>query len=165
MLDDGACAAEIKAMDDLQLFSFMTAQGGMAAEMVARIRSRNLFKRAVYAGPESLEPNSRSWQPDRRIAMEIADEAGIDPDYVLVDRPPLPQAEEGDFPALADGDMKHLREVSPLVAILEQAQRANWRFGIYCREEDREKVAQAARKCLNLKKSKLIYRYFDAFDR
>jgi uncharacterized protein len=165
MLDDGASAAEIKAMDDLQLFSFMTAQGGMAAEMVSRIRSRNLFKRAVYAGPDSLEPNSRSWQPERRMALEIADEAGVEADYVLVDNPPLPQAEEGDFPALADEEVRHLREVSPLVAILEQAQRANWRFGVYCRKEDREKVAQAARKCLNLKKSKLIYRYFDTFDR
>jgi hypothetical protein len=165
MLDGGANAAEIKAMDDLQLFSFMTAKGGMAAEMVSRILSRNLFKRAVYAGPESLEPNSGQWKSERRMAKEIADEAGVDQDYVLVDNPPLPQAEEGDFPALADGEVRHLREVSPLVAILEQAQRANWRFGVYCREEDREMVAQAARKCLNLKKSRLIYRYFDTFDR
>jgi len=153
MIDDGIEAAKIKAMDDEELFSSMTAHGGIAAEMVSRIKSRRLFKRAVYIGLESLESYSRSWANDRRIAQEIADLAGLDHEYVLVDNPSLPDAEEGDFPVLVDGEVKPLRDVSPLVAILEKANRANWRFGVYCRIEDREKVAQAARKCLNLKKS------------
>jgi HD superfamily phosphohydrolase len=153
MIDDGIEAAKIKAMDDEELFSSMTAHGGIAAEMVSRIKSRRLFKRAVYVGLESLESYSRSWANDRRIAQEIADLAGLDHEYVLVDNPSLPDAEEGDFPVLVDGEVKPLRDVSPLVAILEKANRANWRFGVYCRIEDREKVAQAARKCLNLKKS------------
>ena len=153
MIGDGIEAGEIKAMDDEELFSSMTAHGGIAAEMVSRIKSRRLFKRAVYVGLESLESNSRSWGDERRIAQEIADQAGLDPDYVLVDNPPLPDAEEGDFPVLVDGEVKPLRDVSPLVAILEKANRANWRFGVYAREEDRERVAQAAKKCLNLKKS------------
>jgi HD superfamily phosphohydrolase len=153
MIGDGIEAGEIKAMDDEELFSSMTAHGGIAAEMVSRIKSRRLFKRAVYVGLESLESNSRSWGDERRIAQEIADQAGLDPDYVLVDNPALPDAEEGDFPVLVDGEVKPLRDVSPLVAILEKANRANWRFGVYSRDEDRERVAQAAKKCLNLKKS------------
>jgi HD superfamily phosphohydrolase len=153
MIGDGIEAGEIKAMDDEELFSSMTAHGGIAAEMVSRIKSRRLFKRAVYVGLESLESNSRSWGDERRIAQEIADQVGLDPDYVLVDNPALPDAEEGDFPVLVDGEVKPLRDVSPLVAILEKANRANWRFGVYAREEDRERVAQAAKKCLNLKKS------------
>jgi len=156
MIDDGIEAAEIKAMDDEELFSSMTVHGDIAAEMVKRIKSRRLFKRAVYVGLESLESPesySRSSTNERRIAQEIADQAGLDIDYVLLDNPVLPDAEEGDFPVLVDGEVKPLRDVSPLVSILEQANRANWRFGVYCRIEDREKVALAARKCLNLKKS------------
>ena len=153
MIDDGIEAAEVNTMDDEELFSSMTAHGGVAAEMVSRIKSRRLFKRAVYVGLESLESSSRSWGSERRIAQEIADQAGLDIDYVLVDNPALPDAEEGDFPVLVDGEVKPLRDVSPLVAILEQANRANWRFGVYSRNEDRERVAQAATKCLNLKKS------------
>jgi hypothetical protein len=153
MIGDGIEAGEIKLMDDEELFSLMTAHGGIAAEMVSRIKSRRLFKRAVYVGLESLESYSRSWGNERRMAQEIADQAGLDPDYVLVDNPALPDAEEGDFPVLVDGEVKPLRDVSPLVAILEQANRANWRFGVYCRIEDRETVGLAARKCLNLKKS------------
>ena len=164
MIDDGIEAAEVNTMDDEELFSSMTAHGGVAAEMVSRIKSRRLFKRAVYVGLESLESNSRSWGNERRIAQEIADQAGLDIDYVLVDNPVLPDAEEGDFPVLVDGEVKPLRDVSPLVAILEQANRANWRFGVYSRDEDREKVAQAAKRCLNLKRGRLIYRYIDSFD-
>ena len=164
MIDDGIEAAEVNAMDDEELFSSMTAHGGVAAEMVSRIKSRRLFKRAVYVGLESLESSSRSWGSERRIAQEIADQAGLDIDYVLVDNPALPDAEEGDFPVLVDGEVKPLRDVSPLVAILEQANRANWRFGVYSRNEDREKVAQAAKRCLNLKRGRLIYRYIDSFD-
>lgn len=158
MIDDGSVeAVEVKAMDDEELFSSMTARGGFAAEVVSRIKSRMLFKRAVYVGLESLESYSRSWANERRIAQEIADQAGLDPDYVLVDNPALPDAEEGDFPVLVDGEVKPLRDVSPLVAILEKANRANWRFGVYSRDGDRERVAQAARKCLNLKKSPIQY--------
>jgi HD superfamily phosphohydrolase len=164
MIEEGAEAAQVKAMDDMVLFSAMTSQGGYAAEMASRIVSRRLFKRAVYIGPESIEPNSKSKASQHRAAQEIAEQAGVDPNYVLVDNPPLPEAEEGGFPVLVDGETRALRDVSPLVGILEQANRANWRFGVYCREEDRERVAQAARKCLNLKKSRLIYRYIDSFD-
>ena len=161
MIDDGIEAAEVNAMDDEELFSSMTAHGGVAAEMVSRIKSRRLFKRAVYVGLESLESSSRSWGSERRIAQEIADQAGLDTDYVLVDNPALPDAEEGDFPVLVDGEVKPLRDVSPLVAILEQANRANWRFGVYSRNEDRERVAQAATKCLNLKKSPIQHTFKD----
>lgn len=161
MIEDGVEAAEIKAMDDEELFSSMTAHRGIAAEMVSSIKSRRLFKRAVYIDLDSLESHSRSWGNERRIAQEIADQAGLDPDYVLVDNPALPDAEEGDFPVLVDGEVKPLRDVSPLVAILEKANRANWRFGVYCRIEDRDKVAQAARKCLNLKKGPIQHTLMD----
>jgi len=129
-IEDGASPAAIRAMDDMELFAFLASAGGYAAEMAERIRSRRIFKRAVY---------------------------------ILLDNPALPDAQEGSFPALVEGEVRPLREVSPLVSILERAHKATWRFGVYCREEDREKVAQAARRALNLKKNKLIYKYIDTF--
>jgi len=151
MVDSGTSAAEIKCMDDIQLFSAMSSAGGFAAEMVLRIKIRRLFKRAVYAGLEGLEsPPTRG--SEIRMAQEIADLAGVEPDYVLVDCPALPGSAEGGFPALVGQKIIPLREVSPLVAMLERAERASWRFGVYAREKDRERVAQAARKCFNLKK-------------
>ncbi|MCX6641888.1 MAG: HD domain-containing protein, partial [Candidatus Bathyarchaeota archaeon] len=82
-------------------------------------------------------------------------------DYILVDNPTLPDTPEGSFPALVEGEVRPLREVSPLVSILERAHRATWRFGIYCREEDRENVVLAARRCLNLKKNTVQHTFSD----
>jgi HD superfamily phosphohydrolase len=162
MIEEGASAAEVKAMDDIELFSSLGEAGGYPAEMAARIRSRRIFKRAVYVGLECLE-SSVLKVSEKMLAQEIAHESGVDGDYILVDSPALMDTPEGSFPALVEGEVKALREVSPLVSILERAHQAAWRFGIYCREEDRENVAQAARRCLNLKKNRLIYRYIDTF--
>ncbi|HPS91136.1 MAG TPA: HD domain-containing protein [Methanothrix sp.] len=162
MIEEGASAAEVKAMDDMELFSSLREAGGYAAEMAERIRSRRIFKRAVYVGLECLDPSVLRVS-EKMLAQEIAHESGVDGGYILVDSPALTETPEGSFPALVEGEVKALREVSPLVSILERAHRAAWRFGIYCREEDRENVAQAARRCLNLKKNRLIYKYIDTF--
>ncbi len=161
MIEEGESAVAIKAMDDIELFNAMANAGGYAEEMAARIRSRRLFKRAVYVGLESLD-QSLPKASERRIAQEIADLAGLEADYVLVDNPALPGSAEGDFPALVDReDVRSLRDVSPLVAILERAHRATWRFGIYSLEEDRERVSQAAAKYLNLKKNAVQHTFAD----
>jgi HD superfamily phosphohydrolase len=60
-----------------------------------------------------------------------------------------------------DGEIKPLRDVSPLVAILESAHKSSWRFGIYARNKDREKVADAARRCLNLRKTMVQHTFED----
>ena len=162
MIEDGADAAEVKGMDDIQLFNALDRSGGYAAEMASRIKSRRIFKRAVYVGLECLDPSVLR-ASEKILSQEIAHEACVNADCILVDNPALPDTPEGNFPALVEGEVRPLREVSPLVSILERAQKATWRFGIYCREEDRENVAQAARRCLNLKKNRLIYRYIDTF--
>ncbi|MFB3763650.1 MAG: HD domain-containing protein [Methanotrichaceae archaeon] len=160
MIEDGTKAQEIKGMDDSELFISMVQAGGYAAEMVSLIKSRRLFKRAVYVGLDSLDPSLLKLS-DQRIAQEIADVAGISPDYVLVDNPHLPGPGEGDFPALIDSEMKPLRCVSPLAAILESAHKATWRFGVYSRKKDKEMVADAARRCLNLKKNVVQHTFAD----
>jgi uncharacterized protein len=149
-------------MDDIELFASLAGAGGYAAEMAERIRSRRIFKRAVYVGLECLDPSILRIN-EKILCSEIAHEAGVEADYILLDNPALPDAQEGSFPALVEGEVRPLREVSPLVSILERAHKATWRFGVYCRAEDREAVAQAARRALNLKKNKLIYKYINSF--
>jgi len=160
MIEDGACAKDIKEMDDIQLFTALEQFGGYAREMNSRIRSRKLFKRAVYTGVENLEP-SLLRVSDKILAQEIAAEADVDVNYILVDNPPLPDAIEGSFPALVGEEVRPLREVSPLVSILERAHRATWRFGVYAPAELRESVARNAKRCLNLKKNTVQHTFSD----
>jgi HD superfamily phosphohydrolase len=161
MIEDGiSSAAKLKEMDDIQLFTALEIAGGHPAEMASRIRSRKLFKRAVYVDLESLEPSLQRVS-EKIIAQEIAAEAGMDPGSILVDNPPLPDSSEGNFPALVGEETRPLRMVSPLVSILERAQRATWRFGVYAPAELRDDVAKAARRCLNLKKSTVQHTFSD----
>ena len=161
MIEDGiSSAAKVKEMDDIQLFTALESAGGYPADMASRIKSRKLFKRAVYVDLESLEP-SLLRVSEKIIAQEIAAESGVHQDSILVDIPPLPDSIEGNFPALVGEETRPLREVSPLVSILERAQRATWRFGIYTPAELRDEVAGAARRCLNLKKSTVQHTFSD----
>ncbi|MDQ1262096.1 MAG: uncharacterized protein QG575_1277 [Euryarchaeota archaeon] len=160
MIEEGASASCVKDMDDIQLFNSLDRSGGYAAEMASRIRSRRIFKRAVYVGLECLDPSVLKVS-EKMLAQEIAHEARIDADYILVDNPTLTDTPEGNFPALVEGEVRPLRDVSPLVSILERAHRATWRFGIYCRDEDREKAVLAARRCLNLKKNTVQHTFSD----
>jgi hypothetical protein len=160
MIEEGTSASYVKDMDDMELFNSLQVAGGYAAEMAWRIRSRRIFKRAVYVGLERLDPTILK-ASEKMLGQEIAHEAGVDADYILVDNPALMDTPEGNFPALVEGEVRPLRDVSPLVSILERAHRATWRFGIYCRDEDREKVVQAARRCLNLKKNTVQHTFSD----
>jgi len=160
MIEEGTSASSVKDMDDIELFNSLQGAGGYAAEMASRIRSRRIFKRAVYVGLERLDPTILK-ASEKMLGQEIAHEAEIDANYILVDNPTLTDTPEGNFPALVDGEVRPLRDVSPLVSILERAHRAAWRFGIYCRDEDREKAVHAARRCLNLKKNTVQHTFSD----
>jgi len=176
LIDDGVRKAEeIKVMDDMSLFTSMDEAGGYAREMASRIKSRKLLKRSVYVGLEEFG-GSKPKGGERRIAREVAEEAGVDPEYVLVDNPPIPDAPEGDFLVLTNSDSKDfidadntnntsdarpLRDISPLVAMLEKAHQAAWRFGIYARAEERVVVEQAAKRYLNLRRSALQHTLAD----
>jgi len=160
MIEEGVSAASVKAMDDIQLFTAMNHAGGYAAEMADRIRQRRLFKRAIYVGLECLDLSLVRIN-ERILAQELAADAGVEQSYILVDNPPLPDNAMGNFPVLVGTQVQHLREVSPLVSILERAHRATWRFGIYAPAEHRERVAQAAKRCLNLKKSTVQHTFSD----
>ncbi len=160
LIEEGTSPGTIKAMDDFLLFNALLDAGGYPAEMASRIRQRKLFKRAVYIGLDNLDP-SLTRISERIISKEIAQEANIDENYILVDNPPIPDSPEGSFPVFFEGDIKPLREVSPLISALERAHRATWRFGVYSPPQFKDKVAWAANRCLNIKKSAVQHTFSD----
>ena len=163
MIDEGADPRRIREMDDIELTTSMTSNGGYPGEIIGRIRSRRLFKRAVYVGRDHLEsPTIIDRGREGRIAEEIAELAGIDPLRVLVDKPGLPRIAEGNVAIiLQDGEKKPLREVSPLVTIMESASLAAWRVGVYTTEENRERVKKAAMKHLNIRRNPVQHTFED----
>jgi HD superfamily phosphohydrolase len=163
MVDEGADPRKIRDMDDLELTVAMTSAGGYPGEIISRIRRRRLFKRAVYVGRDRIEsPATVDREREGRVAEEIAELAGIDPLYVLVDKPGLPKISEGNVAIIGeDGETKPLREVSPLVTIMESAHLAAWRLGVYTTEENRERVKKAAMSHLNIRRNPIQHTFED----
>ena len=96
------------------------------------------------------------------MAEEIAEIAGIDPLRVLVDKPGLPQISEGNVAIVGqDGEKKPLREVSPLVTIMESAHLAAWRFGVYTIKEYRDRVRKAAVSLLKVGRNPVQHTFED----
>ena len=163
MVEEGADPRKIRDMDDTELVAAMISSGGYPGEIIGRIRSRHLFKRAVYVGRDRLEsPGMIDRGREGRIAEEIAEVAGIEPLYVLVDKPELPRIAEGNMAIIGeDGEKKPLREVSPLVTIMESAHFAAWRLGVYTTEENRERVKKAAMRHLKVRRNPVQHTFED----
>jgi hypothetical protein len=163
MVEEGADPREIRDMDDIELVAAMTSAGGYPGEIIGRIRSRRLFKRAVYVGRDRIEsPATIDREREERIGEEIAGLAGIETQYVLVDKPDLPRIAEGNVAIIGeDGDKRPLREVSPLVTIMESAHFAAWRLGIYTTEENRERVKKATVKHLKIRRNPIQHTFED----
>ena len=141
----------VRRMDDYAFHQ--TLRNCVLTEGIARrIDERDLLKRAVWAEldavPEELLDTSHT---DRReMEVAVAEEAGVDPDPVLLDVPDKPAMTESTSRLLVNGEVRRLGEASTLVSALRTAQRDQWRLGIYAPEETAEQVGNAAIRVLGL---------------
>jgi HD superfamily phosphohydrolase len=118
-----------------------------------RIEHRDLYKRAVWAGLDSVPRGTADvgHEGQRGAEREIADLAGVDPSAVVVDVPDRPTLKEAETNVVVDGVGKRLEDASELVSGIRAAERARWRLGVYCPEEHTEAVAAAARDVLGVR--------------
>ncbi len=153
MIEDGFDARTLSLMDDQELFFEMRTHQGYPSEIRDRLRNRRLFKRALYAGFDSVgETVLRHRTNTRRIESELASDLGIDPDYIVIDIPEPPEIVEIKANIMIDRQLKPLGEISHIVSALGHAQRDNWRMGVYTPAEYRDVVGRAAREFFGVKK-------------
>jgi len=150
---------ELGRMDDDRVFETMRADDGYAGELAQRLDERRLYKRAVYAGFDSVgESVIRHRGNIERVEAEIAGMAGIDPENILIDIPKTPEIAEMKALIKTDDKMLRLDEASHVVATLERAHRDNWRMGVYTPKEYRDIVGKAAREFFEVKKTTKQFR-------
>lgn len=151
--EDRLDVEELRWMDDATLLTTLQQSKGYPGEIAARLNHRDLFKRAIYTGFHSLPQDIlKQRRHTSRLEVEIAETAGIPPEYVIVDIPPPPRIEESGAQIIINDTLVPLEKASPLVAALERAQHDNWQLGVYTPREYREQVASAAREILQVKK-------------
>ncbi len=153
MIDNGLSPNSLRRMDDVEFMNEMKASGGFASEIAAKLDERRLFKRALYTGFDSIGMDVMKARNNiKRIENEIAESAGVEAEYVLVDIPEKPEIVEMKAEVLVNGKMIPIDKASSLVSALGKAQLDNWRLGVFTLPECREKVGKVAREFFEVKK-------------
>lgn len=157
MIEDGDNVLnpnDLRYMDDYQIMAKLSASQGYPKEIYTRLNERRMFKRAIYVGFEMVGENVLKLRgKEHRLRREIAESAGIDEGYVLVDIPKKPVIAEMKAKVMIDGEMKRLDEASTLVNSLEAAHVMSWRMGVYTLPEYKEKVRKVAKDVFSVKKT------------
>lgn len=144
----------LRQMDDIDLVATMRKATGYAGELSRRLDSRKLYKRALYVGLEDVGKGVLKCRDKiSRAEKEIAEMAGVDSQYVLVDIPKTPEMLEMRAMIKTDHRMIPLNEVSHFVSILQEAHMDNWRMGVYSPKEHCEAVEKAAKDYFDVKKT------------
>lgn len=151
---------ELRQMDDGQVLYLMRADNGYAGEIAQRLEERRLYKRALYVGLDDVDESVFRYKNNLlRIEAEIADNAGISPNDVIIDIPKPPQMSEMKALININGNMERLDEASYVVATLEKAHRDNWKMGVYTSKENRENVGKIARDFFEVKKTTKQFKF------
>ena len=130
-------------MDDPTIINFLKENGGYPKDVVERLLNRRLFKRALYVESKRVGVNLNRIDPST-AEREIAERAGVDEKYVIVDIPKLANGEEFEALVLVDGEIKKLDEVSSLVRALREAEKNSLMIGVYTPKEFVGRVSKVA---------------------
>jgi HD superfamily phosphohydrolase len=146
------------ARDDAAFFrELLESPSAPARELMMRLYTRRLYKRALYVGKEQVNPASiqdcGTCSRSRAVAGEIAAHAGVDPAVVLVDIPPFPSRMSMEVQVRNRHDLVHLEDISSLMKALNENRREQWRMGVYTLREYTGAVADAATEVLHVKKA------------
>jgi HD superfamily phosphohydrolase len=146
LLDASSVTADqLRRMDDYQLR--VALRDCEATEPYARrLDQRNLFKRAVWAEMDAVPEDVRlaDYEVLRDYEREIADEANVDENTVILDVPSEPTMQESTSRVVVNGEVRKLGNQSTLVSALRAAQRDQWRLGVYAPGDLSERVGNAA---------------------
>jgi hypothetical protein len=141
IIEGGFNARELLRMDDCDAMMLLKNHEREFYEM---LRDRKLFKRAIYVGRKSLDMREIMRINEQRAEIEIAEEAGVDEKYVIVDVPPFEEMREVRVRVELEEGIATLEEVSPMVRAMKDSVLENWRLGVYTKSEYVGKVGKAA---------------------
>lgn len=149
-------------MNDSQLMEGLSSLGGYPADIVFRIKCRLLFKPVYIEDRRELTGAEKSrylkrfgkWRQVQKIQNEIADEAGVERGYVILDAPMVdilisePRLEKVEVPVLSDEGIVRLSDVSPIATALKRRQAPRYLLRVVAEQKQAEKVKRAAERVL-----------------
>lgn len=154
--DNTDAVREFLTLDDVTATALLlNSPEPITRDLMTRIRTRNLYKRAVYAGRELVDrdhlPHTASGI--ERMHTAIAETAGVSPDKIILDIPPLRKEMKMDVKVRNHHDLVPFEEIVPMIAMMNATRQGQWRLGVYAPADIREKVGDAAREVLALRRA------------
>ena len=143
---------ELQKMDDYDVVALMRRSEDFPKSIIESLDRRDLFKRAVYVSLDKVGVNLKKVKPWRAEQI-IAEECGIDENFVIVD---IPEERSEEYGALVEieGEVRRLDEVSKIVQTLKNLQSELLKFGVYTKKEYVDKVQKVAYDIFNIEKTK-----------
>ncbi|WP_338729287.1 HD domain-containing protein [Haladaptatus sp. DJG-WS-42] len=141
----------LRRMDDHDLIVALRTFDGTRG-FADRLSYRDLYKRGIWAEMRDVADDviDASREQIHEWETEIAVQAEVDVDEVLLDIPSRPKMKESSTRVIVNGEIRPLDQQSTLVGALETAQRDQWRFGVYAPASVAERVGNAAVRELGL---------------
>ncbi|WP_256545553.1 HD domain-containing protein [Halobellus inordinatus] len=141
----------LRRMDDHDLLVALRTTPA-TSEFARRLRTRDLYKRAVWAELEAVPESvvDADYETLRDLETEIADRAGLPAEQVVVDVPERPSMTESTSRVMVSGEMRRLGKQSPLVSALRTAQKQQWRLGVYVPADETDRAGRLAVETLGL---------------
>ncbi len=152
-------------MDDATAIALLTSSHSTCARnLINRIRTRQLYKRAVYVGRTQVNMDREAvMRPEEknRLRLEIAENAGVSEEFVILDIPALRHDMHMQVKVRNLHDFTPFEELVPLLDLMNQTRREQWRLGVYTAPEYRDAVASAAISVLGIQKPTKQYKLSD----
>ncbi len=156
---------EIYRYNDSELISLLLNQGGYPQEIALRLKYRRLFKKVMVRNFEELENAYGEDYKDvllklcdlkerRKVEREIAEMAGVDERYVLIDIPSRnvilsePRLTKTNVKVVENGHVYPLSKFSPLAKALQSRKVQDWAIMVITPREHREKVKKVAERVI-----------------
>jgi HD superfamily phosphohydrolase len=146
------------SLDDRSLMRHLMECGGTPGEIIRRLRTRRLLKVAYrmdleeLPGPTRFEVNTMDRSQTERMEQQISEDAGVDQDYVILDRQsidnPTYRDPMGAGPTTdkllvhTDTGLRYLDEMPGIWSA--ERKHAVSRLWVYSRYEDQDKIRRAA---------------------
>ncbi|MHA1409023.1 MAG: HD domain-containing protein [Candidatus Odinarchaeia archaeon] len=134
--------SKIQMMTDPQLLEFLMNCGGKPKELVNRIKTNQLktilvskinnFNVEQFNILMDIRKNHNKREILERILAEYID---TDPEFLIIDIPPLPKIHEGGVPILTNNRQVKLRDISEIMRGLDTIIRKMWDMRIYADTE------------------------------
>ena len=152
-------------MDDGEaLQTLINSPSECARNLISRIRTRRLYKRAVYVGRNQInqqEAAKLSPAAKERLRTEIAADAGVSEEYVILDIPQVRREMQMEITVKSLHDFLPFEEIVPLLGLMNRTRAGQWRLGVYTPPEYAEQVSDAAIRILGIRKPTKQHKLFN----